>query len=351
MRTSLCLLALAASVLATPQAVTEDISPKGSAPEGCTAAYSGTFEVTVIKTSEAKRDLEKRSCNGEGVLVMALENGILKDAKDRTGYIASNYQFQFDSPPQAGAIYTSGFSACTNQSLALGSSTVFYQCRSGDFYNLYDRHWAEQCDPVQIIMMPCGGQGGGGSAAKKKVVGSILAPTVVTVVSDGTTKEVATTIVVPMCQIGDGQVQVRTTPCDDMELPVITAPPVSQIDDGQIQVPTAPAVTIEVPKKVADPGKSVTEKKTNTEVLSLDTSVLKATASLKYFTSETASETTTSNKVGSATTERVSENTQGTQTTSQPPDSTAATSSGMSIDPRVAVAAFVGCLGVLSILH
>ncbi|KAH7129903.1 hypothetical protein B0J13DRAFT_644938 [Dactylonectria estremocensis] len=342
MRTLLCLLAFAASALAIPQAVIENISPKGSAPEGCTATYSGTFEVTVIKTSKAKRDLEKRSCSGEGVLVMTLEDGVLKDAKDRTGYIASNYQFQFDGPPQAGAKYTSGFSACTNQSLALGSSTVFYQCRSGDFYNLYDRHWAEQCEPVQIVMMPCGGQGGGGSAAKKKVVGSILAPTVVTVVSDGTTNEVATTIVVPMCQIDDGQVQVRTTPCDDMELPVITAPPVSQIGDGQIQVPTAPAVTIEVPK-VTEPGESVAEKKINTEVLSIDTSVIKATASLKYLTSDTTIVTTTS--------EQVSENTQGTQTTSQPPDSTTAASSGMSIDPRMAVAVLVGCLGALSLLQ
>jgi hypothetical protein len=51
---------------------------------------------------------------------------------------------------QAGAIYTSGFSLCGNGSLALGGSAVFYQCLSGDFYNLYDRHWAAQCSPIYI---------------------------------------------------------------------------------------------------------------------------------------------------------------------------------------------------------
>ena len=57
-------------------------------------------------------------------------------------YIAANYQFQFDNPPQAGAIYTTGFSLCANNTLALGGSAIWYQCLSGSFYNLYDRDWA-----------------------------------------------------------------------------------------------------------------------------------------------------------------------------------------------------------------
>lgn len=178
---------------------------------------------------------------------MTLQDGILKDAKDRTGYIASNYQFQFDGPPQAGALFTAGFSACRNQKLAFGSSTVFWQCQSGDFYNLYDRNWAEQCEPVEIIMMACGAGSAKKEANAKRVVGSIVATTVVTVVSNGQTQVLPTTIAVPMCQIGDGQVQVRTTPCDDMHIPIITAPPVSQVSNGRIQVPTtappAPPVT------------------------------------------------------------------------------------------------------------
>ncbi|KAK7418462.1 hypothetical protein QQX98_003954 [Neonectria punicea] len=248
MKSSLSLLALAASAFAAPQAVPDSIKPRASAPDGCKTTYDGTFEVTVFKGSESKRDiLEKRSCNGEGVLVMTLKDGVLKDAQDRTGYISSSFQLQFDEPAQPDAKITSGFSACADNSLALGSSSVFYQCQSGDFYNLYDRNWAEQCEPVKIVMMPCGS--GADSKALRRVVGSsIVATTVVTVVADGTTKEVPTTIAVPMCQIGDGQVQVRTTPCDDMELPVVTAPPVSQVSDGHIQVPTSAPPAQDIPK-------------------------------------------------------------------------------------------------------
>ena len=90
------------------------------------------------------------ACKTDSSLQITLSNGILTDSEGRTGYIASNYQFQFDKPPQAGAIYTAGFSVCANGSLALGSSNVFWQCLSGTFYNLYDRYWAPQCSPVTI---------------------------------------------------------------------------------------------------------------------------------------------------------------------------------------------------------
>jgi hypothetical protein len=90
------------------------------------------------------------ACRTDSTLSMSLSNGILTDSAGRTGYIAANYQFQFDNPPQAGAIYTSGFSVCANGSLALGGSNVFWQCLSGNFYNLYDRYWASQCSPVTI---------------------------------------------------------------------------------------------------------------------------------------------------------------------------------------------------------
>ncbi|EGU79142.1 hypothetical protein FOPG_07684 [Fusarium oxysporum f. sp. conglutinans race 2 54008] len=256
MRTSLALLALAATAFAIPQAVTEDIAPKGKAPKGCTTSYDGQFEVTIFKPGNEKRDVTERSCNGEGVLVLNLKDGVLKDAQGRTGYISDSYQFQFDKPAQAGAIYTSGFSVCSNGTLAFGPSAIFWQCQSGDFYNLYDRNWAEQCEPVEFGVMPCGKSKNAKSAPKKRIVGSsVVATTVVTVVSDGTTREVPTTIAVPMCQIGDGQVQVRTTPCDDMEIPIITAPPVSQVSDGKLQVPTtAPPAppAVQKPAKPAD---------------------------------------------------------------------------------------------------
>merc|ERR1719487_3199494 len=90
------------------------------------------------------------ACQDNGTLALMLNNGVLTDNQGRTGYVASNRQFQFDSPPQAGAIYTSGFSLCSNGSLALGGSTTFYQCRSGGFYNLYDQNVAEYCEPVTL---------------------------------------------------------------------------------------------------------------------------------------------------------------------------------------------------------
>ena len=92
-------------------------------------------------------------CSKNGTLEIALQNGVLTDALGRTGYIASNYQFQFDKPAQHGALYTAGFSACEGNLLALGNSTIFYQCRSGNFYNLYDRYWAAQCEPIELVLL------------------------------------------------------------------------------------------------------------------------------------------------------------------------------------------------------
>jgi hypothetical protein len=90
---------------------------------------------------------------------MSLSNGILKDSKGRTGYIAANSQFQFDAPPQTGAVYTSGWSVCANGTLAIGDDAIFYQCLSGTFYNLYEFNDAAQCSQVYIDVI------GGGSSA------------------------------------------------------------------------------------------------------------------------------------------------------------------------------------------
>ena len=115
-----------------------DVQPQTSNASGSAPIASSSPSVDLV------------ACRGEGALELTLKDGILKDGQGRTGYIASNFQFQFDAPPQAGAIYTSGFSICSNGTLALGGSNIFYQCLSGNFYNLYDRHWAPQCSPVTI---------------------------------------------------------------------------------------------------------------------------------------------------------------------------------------------------------
>ena len=132
-------------------------------------------------TPESPR-LSLVSCLTNSTLRLTLRNNILQDAFNRTGYIASNFQFQFDGPPQSGAIWTSGWSICpvpcmlqsndissgneeedgdasevaniTKEdgvmTLALGGTTTFWQCLSGTFYNLYTENWAAQCSPVEL---------------------------------------------------------------------------------------------------------------------------------------------------------------------------------------------------------
>ena len=111
---------------------------------------TGTYRRRDAADATSSTPAELVACKTPSSLEMSLSNGILTDSNGRTGYIAANYQFQFDKPPQAGAIYTAGFSVCANGSLALGGSNVWWQCLSGDFYNLYDRDWAAQCSPITI---------------------------------------------------------------------------------------------------------------------------------------------------------------------------------------------------------
>ncbi|UKZ57347.1 hypothetical protein TrVGV298_011200 [Trichoderma virens] len=222
----------------------------------CDSSYNGKFQVTIAKVN--KRDIQKRDCDNADALLLTLDGGILKDAKGRTGYIASNYQFQFDSPPQAGAIVSSGFAACQDGSLALGGKTTWFQCQSGNFFNLYDRNWAPQCQAVEILIMPCsgggssGGSGGssgsggnndgsggsGGSGGEVTVGTKVVQTTVVTVISDGQPQVHTTTIAIPICQINDGQIQ--APPVTQIHDGQPQAPPVTQIHDGQ---PQAPPVT------------------------------------------------------------------------------------------------------------
>ncbi|KIX93425.1 uncharacterized protein Z520_10844 [Fonsecaea multimorphosa CBS 102226] len=217
MRTFALLTALAVSALASPlpQGVTSAIAPSSPAPEGCQPSYSGSFEITVVNvSSSAKRDLHERQSSG--VLTLTLADSVLKDQDGRTGYIASNYQFQFDNPPQAGAIYTSGFSLCSNSSLALGGSAIWYQCLSGSFYNLYDRDWAPHCVPIYIYAL----------------IGSSAPPA--TQATDG--QPAATTVVPSVSQLTDGQPQVTSvavTQISDGQPQATTGAPVTQISDGQ----------------------------------------------------------------------------------------------------------------------
>lgn len=202
-------------------------------PDGCSSSSSGTFQITTVNvTTAAKRDVEKRQLSG--TLALTLSDGILKDQAGRQGYIASNYQFQFDAPVQDGALETSGFSLCGNQSLALGSTTVFYQCLSGDFYNLYSQSTGAQCIPIHIQAVNQGSGSGVSQISDGQPQATSAGAPVVSQIPDGQPQ--ATSPGAPVVtQISDGQPQASAP----------AAPVVSQISDGQPQAsaPAAPVVS------------------------------------------------------------------------------------------------------------
>lgn len=161
----------AASTLA--QGPPEGIAPSSQPPAGCEPNSNGNFTIGTLKLANSK--VQKResavevspfftspvittpwhthtdiSQAADGALVCNLNKGILRDRDGRTGSVVSNRQFQFDGPPQAGAIYTGGFSICNNGSLAIGGSTRWWQCSSGGFYNLYDEWIGAQCEEIRI---------------------------------------------------------------------------------------------------------------------------------------------------------------------------------------------------------
>jgi hypothetical protein len=174
-------LALATAVLATPvpQGVTEQIEPPTPAPPGCSPDVSGTFNIQIVNVSSTPAkvkvsfvphrgsnnvtDISQRQTSG--TLTLTLQGGILKDQAGRTGYVAANDQFQFDDPPQTGAVYTAGFSLCANNTLAIGGSAIWWQCLSGSFYNLYSEKQGDQCNEVYYEAINGGMAGSGGSGS------------------------------------------------------------------------------------------------------------------------------------------------------------------------------------------
>ncbi|KAL9068919.1 MAG: hypothetical protein Q9161_005892 [Pseudevernia consocians] len=133
------------------------------APEGCSGDYSGYFEYNPVPLSGAsKRDLlplhklsqrQSSTCTSEPY--STLKGGVLTDQCERTGEIVANAQFQYDLHLQNNALNTGGFSICSNGTLAVAGSAVFYHCLSGTFYNLYDASLGAQCSPVYLEIIPC----------------------------------------------------------------------------------------------------------------------------------------------------------------------------------------------------
>jgi hypothetical protein len=173
--------------------------------------------------------------------MLTLANGILHDQVGRIGYIAANFQFQFDNPVQAGAIYTAGFSVCSNGSLALGGSAVFYQCLSGNFFNLYDRHWAAQCSPIFIELI------GAAPAPAPAPTPQTITSSVVSEKSEG--QPVPTGVISVVSEKSEGQPVVTSISERPDGQPVVTsaAPPaVSEKSEGQpVVTPAAPPAVSE----------------------------------------------------------------------------------------------------------
>lgn len=163
------------------QAVEVGIAPATPAPSGCEPNAIANFTIGTLKFGhKSKREsavevrqshlisiptpilltatttpfqtsaLTPPSQAADSALVCNLSDGILKDRDGRIGSVVANRQFQFDGPPQAGAIYTGGFSICSNGSLAIGGTTRWWQCSSGGFFNLYDEWIGAQCEEIRI---------------------------------------------------------------------------------------------------------------------------------------------------------------------------------------------------------
>ncbi|KAH3901112.1 related to Cell wall mannoprotein CIS3 [Saccharomycodes ludwigii] len=125
--------------------------------EATTSTTTPASSTTTLSSSSASAcpttslSLQDSSCKNSGTLSVTLDEGVLTDAKGRIGSIVSNRQFQFDGPPpQAGAIYANGWSITPEGNLAIGDNDIFYECLSGNFYNLYDENIAEQCIAIHL---------------------------------------------------------------------------------------------------------------------------------------------------------------------------------------------------------
>ncbi|ODV84544.1 hypothetical protein CANARDRAFT_29079 [[Candida] arabinofermentans NRRL YB-2248] len=114
------------------------------------STQESSTSTSTSSSKNEKRDTSLESCLTDTSLALTLNGSILLDSAGRVGSIVSNRQFQFDGPPpQAGAIYAAGWSVVDGK-LALGNQTEFYQCLSGNFYNLYDSMIAVHCEAVKL---------------------------------------------------------------------------------------------------------------------------------------------------------------------------------------------------------
>jgi len=151
--------------------------------------------------------IEQRQ-SSSSALVVTLNNGVLTDDKGRQGYVASNEQLQFNTPVQNNAIATSGFSVCANNTLALSGSAIWYQCLSGDFYNLYAKSIGGQCSPIYIYALAASGSSSASAtgAVTQSSDGQPEATTAATAVPTSSAK------IVTQASVSDNRLAVPSSP-------------------------------------------------------------------------------------------------------------------------------------------
>ncbi|KAI0155355.1 hypothetical protein GGR57DRAFT_501945 [Xylariaceae sp. FL1272] len=281
-------------------------------PDGCSSSFDGKFEISVDQVTTTKRGVPAKRdvCGSEGILVLTLEDGTLLDAQGRTGYIASNNQFQFDSPVQAGSLVDSGFSVCEGNILALGDSKTFYQCKSGTFYNLYNDDWAEQCEAVTIVAVSCGTEDTVSQGSDGQVIGTtVVQTTIVTALSDGQPQVITTTLpstiyttVVPVSEYSDGQVQVTPPGTGASSSPAVSTSSSPAVSTPYSSIPPATfpsATSVSIPATSAASSSSAGVSTTYANS-TITTSAITSSSSAAGATSSTAAPTTSAPASGSS---------------------------------------------------
>lgn len=118
---------------------------------GLVVTLKEEVQTQAFDISSSDTPVKTVACTDDSTLLMSLTGGILRDSNNRIGTIVSNRQFQFDGPtPQYGAIYANGWSIDSNGNLNLGDVSTFFQCSSGDYYNLYDSKIDINCNEVNL---------------------------------------------------------------------------------------------------------------------------------------------------------------------------------------------------------
>ncbi|KAI5964401.1 hypothetical protein KGF57_001074 [Candida theae] len=96
--------------------------------------------------------------NSLGYDWFTLKNSVLRDSKYRIGEIAANHQFQFDSPVQPDALFSSGFSIVHDDGywlLALNGKTAFWDSPVNDYgvYKVYNAPINPKSRQIELVVI------------------------------------------------------------------------------------------------------------------------------------------------------------------------------------------------------